>query len=364
MQLTESRKWWVLALVLATGWLVWLLAPILTPFAMAALLAYLGDPFVDWLEARGIGRTLAVVFVFVLLSLAIAAFLLVLIPLLYDQLLKLIRRLPAMIEWAEGHLKIYADQVIGPDIDLFDTDQVIALVKDHGQQVGSVAAVVLGSISRSGMALLAWIMNLVLIPVVTFYLLRDWDVMVTRLRELLPRSVEPTVMRLTRDSDTVLGAFLRGQILVMLALGLIYSVGLWLVGVDLALLIGMVAGLISFVPYLGTIVGVVAGVVAALFQFQDVLHVVLVLVVFGIGQLLEGMVLTPWLVGDRIGLHPVAVIFAVLAGGQLFGFLGILIALPAAAVINVLLRYAHERYVASRIYRGDPEPPTATATEP
>jgi predicted PurR-regulated permease PerM len=148
----------------------------------------------------------------------------------------------------------------------------------------------------------------------------------------------------------VLGAFMRGQLLVMLILGVIYTIGLWLIGVDLALLIGMSAGLLSFVPYVGGIVGVGAALVATLVQHHDALHVILVLGVFGVGHAIEGMVLTPWLVGDRIGLHPVAVIFAVLAGGQLFGFLGVLLALPVASVVMVLLRHAHQRYLASGLY--------------
>ena len=148
----------------------------------------------------------------------------------------------------------------------------------------------------------------------------------------------------------MLGAFVRGQLLVMVALGLMYAVGLWAIGLDLAFIIGMVAGLLSIVPYLGTFVGVVAAVIAALFQFQDILHVVLVLIVFGVGQSLEGMVLTPKLVGDRVGLHPVAVIFAVLAGGQLFGFLGILLALPVASALNVMVRHLDARYRGSDLY--------------
>jgi predicted PurR-regulated permease PerM len=193
-------------------------------------------------------------------------------------------------------------------------------------------------------------MNLVLIPVVTFYLLRDWDAMVEGIRTLVPRKIEPVISGLAREIEEVLGAFMRGQLMVMLALGLIYAVGLWLVGLDLAFIIGMIAGLLSIVPYLGTAVGVIAAVIAALFQFQDVFHTVMVLVVFAAGQSLEGMVLTPRLVGDRVGLHPVAVIFAVLAGGQLFGFLGILLALPVASALNVLVRHLHQRYTSSSMY--------------
>lgn len=171
-----------------------------------------------------------------------------------------------------------------------------------------------------------------------------------RIREMLPRAMEPTVVRLAGECDEVLGAFLRGQLMVMLALGAVYSTGLWLIGLDVALIIGMAAGLLSFVPYLGFAIGLLAASIAAIVQYQDIMHFLMVLAVFGVGQMLEGMVLTPWLVGDRIGLHPVAVIFAVMAGGQLFGFFGILLALPVAAVVMVLLRHAHGRYLQSRLY--------------
>jgi predicted PurR-regulated permease PerM len=200
------------------------------------------------------------------------------------------------------------------------------------------------------MTVVGWVLNLVMVPVVAFYLLRDWDDLVERIHALIPRSIEPVVARLARESDDVLGAFLRGQLSVMLVLGAFYGIGLWLVGVSIGPLIGMIAGLISFVPYLGAITGVVMGVIAALVQYQDWAHVLLVLGVFAIGQTLEGYVLVPKLVGDKIGLHPVAVIFAVLAGGELFGFLGVLLALPAASVVMVVLRYLYERYTASELY--------------
>jgi predicted PurR-regulated permease PerM len=186
--------------------------------------------------------------------------------------------------------------------------------------------------------------------VVTFYLLRDWDLMVERVHRMVPRRIEPTVARLAREVDQVLGAFVRGQLTVMLALGLIYGVGLTVIGLSVGPLIGMIAGLLSFVPYLGFIIGLGASLIAALVQHGDWLHVLLVLVVFAVGQVMEGYVLVPRLVGGKIGLHPVAVIFAVLAGGHLFGFLGVLLALPAAAAIMVLLRYAHERYQSSGLY--------------
>jgi predicted PurR-regulated permease PerM len=186
--------------------------------------------------------------------------------------------------------------------------------------------------------------------VVTFYLLRDWDFLVERIRELIPRNVEPLVSELTKQCDQVLGAFMRGQLMVMLALGTIYAIGLGIIGIELALLLGMIAGLASIVPYLGFIIGILVSSVAAMMQFQDINILFYVAIVFTIGQLIEGFLLTPMLVGDKIGLHPVAVIFAIMAGGQLFGFAGVLLALPVAAVIMVLLRFAHLRYIGSDVY--------------
>jgi predicted PurR-regulated permease PerM len=193
----------------------------------------------------------------------------------------------------------------------------------------------------------------VLIPVLTFYLLRDWDLLVARVHELIPRRYEQSVAQIAKQCDEMLGAFMHGQLLVMLSLGTVYSIGLWLVGLDMAFLIGMLAGLVSFVPYLGFILGMLVAGIAALMQFQDAIHLFYVLLVFGTGQMLESFLLTPYLLGDRIGLHPVAVIFAVMAGGQLFGFVGILLALPATAVIMVLLSHAHEHYINSELYADD-----------
>src|SRR5690606_27864213 len=176
--------------------------------------------------------------------------------------------------------------------------------------------------------------------------------MVERVASIIPRDHVDTVTRLARESSEVLGGFLRGQFLVMVILGVMYGIGLWLVGLELGLLIGLIAGLFTFIPYVGPATGIILGLIAALVQFGDWQHLAGVAVVFGLGQVVESYWLTPKLVGDRIGLHPVAVIFAVMAGGVLFGFVGMLIALPAAAVVNVLLRFAHERYTASRLYAG------------
>ncbi len=370
MALSSTQKWQLLALTGGIGFLIYLLAPVLTPFVAAALLAYLGDPLCDQLETRGFSRTVAVVMVFLAMTLSMVAVVLFLVPLLERQIALLFETLPAMLNWIEREALPWVEATLGLEPELLRVEFLIEQLRQHWQQAGGIAKTVIAGITTSGFAILAWLVNLLLIPVLVFYFLRDWDVMVGRIHELLPRSIEGTVARLARESDEVLGAFLRGQLTVMVALGIVYSVGLWLVGIKLAPLIGMTAGLISFVPYLGGIVGVGAALLAALVQFGgEWPHLLGVLAVFAVGQTLEGFVLTPWLVGDRIGMHPVAVIFAIMAGGQLFGFLGVLLALPVAAVVMVLLRYVHQRYLDSGLYQAGKgmevtsPPPTPTFAE-
>lgn len=344
----DGRYWWWLAIVLVTAVLLVLLAPVLTPFLVAALLAYLVNPLVLQLTRQGCSRNWAAVVVFISLLLMVAILPLMLVPLIEKQFALLALRWPAYIDSIQRHVIPRLQALLGQQT--LDISVLKQAFSSHWQQLGGTAASVLAQISRSGMVLLGWLANLVLIPVVTFYLLRDWQRVVIATERLLPRAIAPTVKLLARDCDEMLATFLRGQLTVMLALGIIYSLGLWLAGIELAMLIGMLAGLVSFVPYLGMILGLLMAGAASYMQFQDLMHLLPVLLVFGVGQLLEGFVLTPWLVGDRIGLHPVAVIFAVMAGGQLFGFFGILVALPAAAVIAVIIRYLHQRYLDSSLY--------------
>ncbi len=352
---TDSRNWFLLALLLAAGWLVYLLAPVITPFAISAVLAYFGDPLVDRLEKASIwrwkvARSLAVSSVFVLLLSLLIVISLILIPLLVDQIRLLVERLPDWIEWFSTTALPWLASKTGFVLTGFDPAQFTDMLKAYWKEIGTAAFSVIDFISRGGMAVATLLTQLVLIPVVTFYLLRDWDLLVRGIRDLLPRSLEGEISALVSEMDEVLGAFFRGQLMVMLALGVIYSIGLSLVGVELAVLIGMGAGLLSIVPYLGSIVGVLVAAGAVVFQFQDWIHLVMVLLVFAVGQSAEGMYLTPKLVGDRIGLHPVTVIFAVLAGGRLFGFLGILLALPVAAALNVLVHHAQQKYRQSDLY--------------
>jgi predicted PurR-regulated permease PerM len=356
--MSTAARWQLLASVVIFSVVIYNLAPILTPFATAALFAYLGDPAVDRLEARGFSRTVSVALVFLAMLLTLTAVLLILIPMIESQVSKLIEKLPSYLDTIRFRLLPWLNERFGVSADLLDVEKLVALAREHWQSAGGVATTLLATVGKSGLALVGWVINLTLVPVLLFYFLRDWDGMVLRVKELLPRHLEPTISALARQSDEVLGAFLRGQISVMAALGTIYTGGLMIVGLDLALLIGMGAGLVSFIPYLGGIVGVGGGLIAAYMQFHDWQHPALVLMVFAIGQSLEGMVLTPWLVGDKIGMHPVGVIFAIMAGGQLFGFLGVLLALPSAAVVMVLLRYLHSQYKSSELYVGSaPEKP-------
>lgn len=349
LAITDSQKWLILASVLALAWFIHALGPVLTPFVISAVLAYLGDPLVDRLE-KWMSRTNAVLVVFSGMLFNLVLIILLLVPLLEKQISYLLANLPMYADWLSNTAWPWLQHRFGlQEVDL-GVAQLTDLLKEHWQQAGGLAAAVLGNITQSGMAFLGMIGLMFLIPVITFYLLRDWDTLVENIRQLLPRYVEPGISKLAGESNEMLGAFFRGQILVMIALGVIYAIGLSLIGLKLAFLIGLVAGLLSIVPYLGFAVGLIAALIAAVVQFQDIWHVVAVLVVFGIGQMLEGMVLTPWLVGDRIGLHPVVVIFAVLAGGQLMGFVGMLIALPVAAVLNVLLRHANELYRGSQLF--------------
>jgi len=356
----SDRRWQWLALAALIGALVWLLGPVLTPFVIAALLAWLGEPLVARIQRGGRSRTTGVVLVFSLMTAVLVLALLLLVPLIERQVAQLVDWLPRFGAWITGTAVPWLEKRF--DLKLagyIDPTQIIQLLKAHWQEAGGVAATIFGGVSKSGLAIMGWLANLTLIPVVAFYFMRDGREMLHRVRELLPRPIEPVVVQLTRESDEVLGGFIRGQLSVMISLGAIYATGLTLVGVDLGILIGIISGLVSFVPYLGAVVGVGAAVIATLVQHGDWTHLLLVLAVFSVGQTIESFILTPWLVGDKIGLHPVAVIFAIMAGGQLFGFLGVLLALLVAAVMVVVLRYVHQRYTHSHLYGAEEEVPIA-----
>ncbi len=344
--------------------LLYLLGPILAPFLVSAGLAYLGDPLVDRLELLGLSRTLGVCIVFVVFFGLVITALILMVPMLEEQVVTFAQNIPDWLKWVQdvGLPKIGVHLPAGVRLDAVGLRNAIT---HNLSQAGDIATTVLDRVKDSTPALLGFIANLLLIPVVSFYLLRDWDRLVARIDQLIPPRLRPHAEGLARETDGVLSALIRGQLLVMAALAAIYSIGLTIAGLKVALLIGICAGMVSFIPYLGFVGGLLAASIAMLVQTQEVGPLLWVAVVFGVGQVMESGVLTPMLVGDRIGLHPVAVIFSILAGGQLFGFVGVLVALPVAAVIAVLLRHARQHWLRSPLYVGgagapmNPPPPPA-----
>lgn len=333
-----------------TAVVIYYLAPILTPFLAAAILAYLADPLVRRLMRLHLPRIVSVIIVFLILCCIIILLILLLIPQIEKQIGILIEVTPRIISWFQANIIPWLNEKFGIQA-VINVDTLKTSLAENWSKAGGIAAWLGTTLLHSGFALVEWLVNLVLIPVVTFYLLLDWDKVIKGIRGLIPRKVEPTLVKLARECDDVLSAFFRGQLLVMLSLGIIYSLGLTLIGLKVGLVIGLFAGLLSIVPYLGFIAGIVTASIVAFVQYGTITSVFLVWVVFMIGQILEGTLLTPKLVGNRIGLHPVAVIFAILAGGTLFGFFGILLALPVAAVIMVLIRFLTKRYRHSQFYQ-------------
>lgn len=340
---------WVVV-ILGGGLLVYLLRNALFPFVAGMIVGYLLDPLADRLEARKCPRGVAAALIVGAFLALLVAVLVILFPVLSAQITDLIGRLPDYFE----RLRDFAQPLIAQLRAKLTEDQLAQLQEISRESTGGVVkwvGTVLKGMLGGGAALLNILSLTVIMPVVAFYLLRDWDRIVAHLDGLLPRGAADTIREQVREIDVRLSGFLRGQALVCLILGTIYAVGLTVVGLDFGLLVGMSAGLISFIPYFGTAVGLVTGLGLALVQFSDWLPIALVAGVFVVGQILEGYVLTPKLVGERIGLHPVWVLFALLAGGMLFGFTGILLAVPAAAAIGVVVRFAIVRYRGSPLYR-------------
>lgn len=343
-------RYWPLAALLLVFVVLYLLGPVLAPFITAGVLAYILAPLVDWLVRHRWPRALAVCLVLLTMLLLLVALFLIIVPLFVQQLNALYGFLPEALNWLRDSAAPWIGKRLGIDI-AFDVDHIKTWLQDHSDEISQALRAVLPSLTSGGRAFLGIVANLVLLPVVLFYFLRDWRGILRAFDELLPRRWHTSLHGIGTEVDGVLGQFLRGQISVMLIMALFYSVGLWTTGLKSALPIGMVAGLLVFVPYLGVIIGILLATLAAALQFHDLAGVWPVWAVFGAGQIIEGFFVTPRLVGERIGLHPVAVIFALMAFGQLFGFVGILLALPLAAVVLVGLRRVRTHYFASKLYR-------------
>jgi predicted PurR-regulated permease PerM len=339
---------WLLFIALLGG-VFYLLSPILLPFIAAAIAAYICNPLVNRLVAVKLPRSLAVLVVMLSLLIAAVLLLLILLPLLQKELATLSIRLPIFIDTLRTKFLPHLQQVFGTALQ-WDSNILKAFALQHWQSAGGIAEKLLPWLSSSGGAIVAGLINLLLIPIAMFYLLRDWPVLLGKIDALIPRRSHAKFSQIASEIDTVLAEFLRGQIAVMLLMSAFYSMTLWAVGLEFALPIGIVAGMLVFVPYLGMVLGLSLATLAAAMQFSALADVVWVWAVFGSGQLLEGMVVTPRLVGERVGLHPLAVIFALLAFGQLLGFVGVLLALPLSAILLVALRHLKAWYVSSELY--------------
>lgn len=344
------NKIYYLIAALIIGVILYILAPILTPFLVGAILAYLGNPLVGLLMRLKLPRLASVIIVFLGLFLVLTLLMILLVPLIQNQIVALTNETPLVIDWLQNNMIPTLKDYFGVD-EVINVNVLKATFAENWTKAGGAAAWVGKSLLHSGFAIVELIATSILVLVVTFYLLLDWDAVLSGLRSLLPRSVEPTVIKLAQECNDVISAFFRGQLLVMLSLGIIYSVGLTLSGLKVGLVIGLVSGLLCIVPYLGFITGITAASIAAYVQFGTWTPVIFVWITFMVGQMIESTLLTPKLVGGRIGLHPVAVIFAVLTGGKLFGFFGVLLALPVASVVMVLMRFLNQRYQQSQLYQ-------------
>jgi predicted PurR-regulated permease PerM len=336
---SASLARWLPHLVIGAAgvYLISLLSPILSPFLFAAALAYLFSPLVDRLESYGFSRTLATVLMLLGLVLAFILLALILAPLVQAEARLLMQQIPKLVEWGSQTLLPWLSATFGIDL-MHDQAEVLAWLKGHTSELSQLTRY-LPKLTDGGLAILGFFANLLLVPVVLFYLLRDWHRTLAHLAGWIPDSLQTRTVAIAREIDRVLSEFVRGQVMVILVMCVFYSAALWLVGLNYALAVGLITGILVFVPYMGIVVGVLLGTLAGLAQFGTLAGLLPVWGVFAAGQLLEGMAVTPWLVGERVGLHPVAVIFALMAFGQLFGFVGILVAIPAAAASLVALRH-------------------------
>ncbi|MCA3641978.1 MAG: AI-2E family transporter [Methylobacterium sp.] len=352
MTLQRQIGFWLACLA---GFIVflYLFSGVLMPFVAAIILAYLLDPIVDRLVKLGLSRLVATLLIMLLVTLAFVLVLLAAVPVLVNQLSSFIDKVPGYV----ARLQVLIAEQGGPLIERFGgperLKEVQAALQGGMGDAAKWAGGVLTSIISGGSTVVGLLSLLVLTPVIAFYVLLDWDTMVKKVDGWLPLPQAPVIRDLARQMDQTVAGFLRGQALLCLILGLFYAVGLSLIGLHFGFLIGIVAGIISFVPFVGSITGLLIGGGVAIAQFwPEYWWILAVIGVFGLGQFIEGNILQPKLLGDAVGLHPVWLMFSLLAFGSLFGFVGVLLAVPVAAAIGVLVRFALSQYLTSRLYTG------------
>ena len=348
----QTLLWLACGLALAA--LLVLLGPVLTPFIAAAILAYALNPGVDWISSHRIGkfripRALGAFVMMLILFAALLALVLIVIPVLQKELPLLQEKIPALLTKLNASIAPYLRKFgVTVRLDLIGVQKMMSqYMASSGDEMWSA---ILASAKVGGIAILGWLATVVLIPVVLFYLLLDWHTLLGRLQSSVPRRWSGKTLELANEVDTLLAQYLRGQLLVMLALAGYYSIALALAGFDVALPVGILTGLLVIIPYIGFGLGLILALIAAVLQFDGLQGLIAVACIYGVGQIIEGFFLTPRLVGERIGLPPLAVIFALLAFGQLFGFVGVLLALPASAVVSVALRHVRAHYLNSSFY--------------
>lgn len=345
----QTAVW--IAVGLALIGLFYMLSPILAPFAIAAVFAYICDPMVNWMVKHRVPRALAVLSVIAAMGLALLLLLLILAPMIYREAVILIARMPDLMERLDTHIVPALNARFGTTLQL-DVASIKGWAAGYSGEATNLIPKLLSQAGQGGLALIGFVASMVLVPIVMFYLLQEWPRIIDALRNTLPRPMLPRTTRILGDIDSVLSEFLRGQLSVMLLLAAFYSIGLWIAGLKFALPVGVITGLLAFIPFVGFGGGLLLAILAALLQAEGWSPLIGVGIVFGLGQVLESYVLTPYLVGERIGLHPLAVIFSLMAFGQLFGFVGMLVALPASAAILVGLREVREAWLRSSIYLG------------
>ncbi|MEL7469424.1 MAG: AI-2E family transporter [Pseudomonadota bacterium] len=349
MTVREQVRYWGVGTAIFVG-LLWLLADALLPFVLGAAIAYLTDPLADWLEEHGLSRVLATVVITVCSIGTVTIGILLVVPLLVGQIEQVIDQTPRYLD----ELRLLGAQWL-PEIEEQGSflNRALANLRENAQ---SWSVGLLQRIGSFGIAVINLAAVLLVTPVVAFYLLMDWDHMVEGIDDYLPREHRDEIRFIARELDNVLAGFVRGQLTVCMILGSFYAIGLMVVGLNFGLLIGVFAGLISFIPFVGSILGGLLSVGVAAAQFwDDPVWIVVVAVIFVIGQAVEGNFLTPKLVGDKVGLHPVWLMFALSAFGVVFGFVGLLVAVPAAAAIGVIGRYMANQYKGGRLYQGGTE---------
>jgi predicted PurR-regulated permease PerM len=346
----KRSLFWVASLVVGIA-LLMLLSDILLPFVAGMALAYFLDPVADRLEARGVTRTVATWIVVLSFFIVFVGLLLFLLPKLQGQVVGLARQLPDMLRAVSEGMETLFDRLT-EWAELEEVDSAEAAFADFKKWLANWAVGLMSDVWSSGLAFLNLLGLLFVTPVVAWYLLRDWDHMVARIDGWLPRDQAETIREQLHQIDETLAGFVRGQAMVCVILGVGYAVGLQLAGLKYGLLVGLIAGLISFIPYVGSFVGLILSLGLGYHQFGVSLELLILAVIFFVGQAIEGNYLTPKLVGERVKLHAVWVLFALLAGGSLFGFLGMLLAVPVAAVIGVLVRFALDHYLASPLFLG------------